>query len=161
MTCPASRLLFGSLHAGRGLAGPGSLAVVARVLGRGASGVGPFIAGFLVGDLIWFSAVAAAGLTAAGADTFGAVFVALKYAGAAYLLWLAWKLWTRPAAAVNVDAALDRQGRAASRLFLASLSLTLGNPKVIVFFIALLPSHHRSRRTSAWPRRRDRATDRP
>lgn len=118
--------------------GPGTLAVVARVLSRGTSGVWAFIAGFLAGDLIWFT-LAAAGLTAL-ANTFGAVFVALKYAGAAYLLWMAWRMWTSPAAAVNVDAALDASGESSVRLFLTSLSLTLGNPKVIFFFLALLPT---------------------
>src|SRR4051794_35197499 len=118
--------------------GPGTLAVVARVLARGTSGVWAFIAGFLAGDLIWFT-FAAAGLTAL-AHTFGAVFVALKYAGAAYLLWMAWRMWTSPAAAVDVDAALDASGESSVRLFLTSLSLTLGNPKVIFFFLALLPT---------------------
>ena len=34
--------------------GPGVAAIVARVLGRGTHGIPAFIAGFLVGDLIWF-----------------------------------------------------------------------------------------------------------
>jgi threonine/homoserine/homoserine lactone efflux protein len=35
--------------------GPGVAAIVARVLGRGTRGAPAFIAGFLVGDLIWFT----------------------------------------------------------------------------------------------------------
>lgn len=118
--------------------GPGTLAVVARVLARGTSGVWAFIAGFLAGDLIWFT-LAAAGLTAL-ANTFGAVFVALKYAGAAYLLWMAWRMWTSPATPVNVESALAPMNESSFRLFLTSLSLTLGNPKAIFFFLALLPT---------------------
>jgi threonine/homoserine/homoserine lactone efflux protein len=116
--------------------GPGIAAVLARVLGRGLRGVPAFIAGFVVGDLIWFT-VAATGL-AVLAQTFAVLFVAIKYAGAAYLLYLAWKLWTAPVQQAEVVA--DRRADSAWRLFLGGLSVTLGNPKVIVFFLALLPT---------------------
>jgi threonine/homoserine/homoserine lactone efflux protein len=116
--------------------GPGIAAVLARVLGRGLRGVPAFIAGFVVGDLVWFT-VAATGL-AVLAQTFAALFMAIKYAGAAYLLYLAWKLWTAPAQQTEVAA--DRRTDSSWRLFLGGLSVTLGNPKVIVFFVALLPT---------------------
>ena len=117
--------------------GPGVAAVIARVLSRGTSGVGAFIAGFVAGDLVWFT-LAAAGL-AVIASTFAAVFVAIKWAGAAYLLWLAFGLWTTPARGPT-DPAPRGDDEPPARLFLVGLSLTLGNPKVIVFFMALLPS---------------------
>ncbi len=115
--------------------GPGTAAVVARTLARGPGGSAGFIAGFVLGDLIWFS-VAASGL-ALLAETFAALFTALRYAGAAYLLFLAWKLWTAPAVVPGAAAAAPEKG---GRLFLAGLAITLGNPKVIVFFLALLPT---------------------
>jgi threonine/homoserine/homoserine lactone efflux protein len=117
--------------------GPGIAAVIAQGLARGVAGAPAFIAGFIVGDLIWFSG-AAFGL-AALAQTAHTVFVAVKYAGAAYLLYLAYKLWktpVRPLAEVN-DEALQQQPL---KLFLGSLTLTLGNPKPMIFFIALLPT---------------------
>jgi threonine/homoserine/homoserine lactone efflux protein len=116
--------------------GPGIAAILARVLGRGLRGVPAFIAGFVVGDLFWFT-IAATGL-ALVAQTFAVLFVAIKYAGAAYLLYLAWKLWTAPAR--QEDVAIDQRNDGAGRLFLGGLAVTLGNPKVIVFFLALLPS---------------------
>lgn len=116
--------------------GPGIAAVVARVLGRGTRGLAAFIAGFIVGDLVWF-AVAAGGLSLLAQALDGA-FTALRYAGAAYLLYLAWKLWRAPAVAADADIAVPDE--APGRLFLGSLALTLGNPKVIVFFMALLPA---------------------
>lgn len=116
--------------------GPGIAAVVARVLGQGLRGVPAFIAGFVVGDLVWFT-VAATGL-AVLAQTFAALFLVIKYAGAAYLLYLAWKLWTAPAQQTEVTA--DRHADSRFRLFLGGLAVTLGNPKVIVFFLALLPT---------------------
>ncbi|MFM9843163.1 MAG: LysE family translocator [Dongiaceae bacterium] len=115
--------------------GPGIAAILARVLGRGLRGVPAFIAGFVVGDLFWFT-IAAAGL-ALLAQTFALLFMAIKYAGAAYLLYLAWKLWTAPEQQAEVG--LDRRSDGAGRLFLGGLAVTLGNPKVIVFFLALLP----------------------
>ena len=75
--------------------GPGVAAVVARALARGPAGSAGFIAGFVLGDLLWF-AVAASGF-ALLAEAFAALFTAIRYAGAAYLLFLAWKLWTAPA----------------------------------------------------------------
>ncbi|HEY5807408.1 MAG TPA: LysE family translocator [Povalibacter sp.] len=118
------------------LPGPGVAAAVARALARGTQGGAAFIAGFLVGDLIWFT-FAAAGL-AAIAHTAQAVFLVVKYAGAAYLLYLAYRLWTAPAE--PIDAAKAPQGDKPSQLFLGSLTLTLANPKPMVFFLALLPT---------------------
>ncbi len=116
--------------------GPGVAALLARVLAKGLHGVVPFICGFIVGDLVWFT-VAAAGMTVL-AQAFEGVFTAVRYAGAAYLLYLAWKLWTAPAVPVGAQEAPPRDE--GLKLFLTSLALTLGNPKTIIFFMALLPS---------------------
>ncbi|HLH47792.1 MAG TPA: LysE family translocator [Roseiarcus sp.] len=114
--------------------GPGVAAVVARVLARGLSGVAFFIAGFVVGDLIWF-AVAATGL-AVLAHQFAALFTLIRFAGVLYLLWLAWRIWRAPAGAGEQAVAASDRG---ARLFFGALSLTLGNPKVIVFFLSIMP----------------------
>jgi threonine/homoserine/homoserine lactone efflux protein len=117
------------------LPGPGVTALVARVLARGLHGTPAFIAGFVVGSLVWF-AIAATGL-AVLASSFAVIFVAIRYAGAAYLLYLAWKLWNAPARPLDApQPAPDGAGR----LFLTGLAINLGNPKVIVFFLALLPT---------------------
>ena len=116
--------------------GPGIAAIVARGLAHGMKGVPAFIAGFVVGDLVWF-AIAATGL-AALARTAATLFIAIKWAGVAYLLFLAYKLWTAPAKQVEVGAE-DRRQHGWSA-FLASLMLTLANPKAILFFVALLPT---------------------
>jgi threonine/homoserine/homoserine lactone efflux protein len=116
--------------------GPGVAAIVARVLGRGTRGAPAFILGFLVGDLIWFTC-AATGL-AMLAQTAYAVFVVVKFAGAAYLLYLAYRLWTAPATPLA-----ESQPPGPERpvqLLMGSLALTLGNPKTMVFFLAVLPT---------------------
>ncbi len=116
--------------------GPGVAAVIARGLAHGLKGTPAFIAGFMVGDLVWF-AIAATGL-AALAKTAATLFVAIKWAGVAYLLYLAYKLWSAPAERVDVAASDGRQH--GWRAFAASLLLTLANPKTILFFVALLPT---------------------
>jgi threonine/homoserine/homoserine lactone efflux protein len=122
--------------------GPGVAAVVARSLVRGTRGAPAFIAGFVIGDLVWFT-IAVTGL-AALAQTASAVFAIIKYAGAAYLLYLAWRMWTAPTTGADADAAddprADAESQRPSRLFAGSLALTLGNPKTMVFFLALLPT---------------------
>jgi threonine/homoserine/homoserine lactone efflux protein len=116
--------------------GPGIAAIIARSLAHGSKGAPAFIAGFVVGDLVWLT-IAATGL-AALAKTAATLFIAIKWAGVAYLLFLAWKLWTSPAERVEVK---DDDGRQHGwRAFIASLMLTLANPKAILFFLALLPT---------------------
>ena len=116
--------------------GPNLAALVARVLARGRAGAVAFTAGLAIGDVVWLAA-AVAGLSAL-AQAFAGIFALVKYAGAAYLLYLAWKLWTTPAVAET--AARTAPAERSSRLLLAGLAVTLGNPKVMVFYLALIPS---------------------
>lgn len=118
------------------LPGPGVTALVARMLACGTKGAPAFVAGCIAGSPVWFT-VAATGLAAIAA-TFADVFVAIRYAGAAYLLWLAWNLWTVPIR--PIEAAVDLSPEGGGRLFLAGLAINLGNPKAIVFFLALVPT---------------------
>jgi threonine/homoserine/homoserine lactone efflux protein len=117
------------------LPGPGVAALLGRVLARGMHGAPAFIAGTVAGGLAWFT-IAATGL-AMLASTFAALFVVIRYTGAAYILYLAWKAWTAPALAIDVAAPATAEH---GRLFLAGLSVNLGNPKNIFFFLALLPT---------------------
>jgi threonine/homoserine/homoserine lactone efflux protein len=116
--------------------GPGVAAIVARSLRYGMRGAPAFIAGFLVGDLIWFT-LAATGL-AMLAQTAYAVFLAVKYLGAIYLLYLAYRLWTSPAK--PMDASQSDHRERPLQLLMGSLALTLGNPKTMIFFLAVLPT---------------------
>ena len=113
--------------------GPGIAALVARVLGHGLRGIPPFIAGYVAGDMIWLT-IAATGVSVVARD-FAGLFVALKLMGAAYLLYVAFRMATSAAAAGNRPPAASQGWRA----FVGSLSLTLGNPKVMVFFLSIMP----------------------
>jgi threonine/homoserine/homoserine lactone efflux protein len=136
---PAALAVFAAaLFVAAASPGPGVAAIVARVLARGPGGALAFTSGLALGDVLWLT-FAVTGL-AVLAQAFHGVFLAIKYAGAAYLLYLAWGLWTAPAAA-PADAAPGAAPRERpSRLFLAGLAVTAGNPKVMVFYLALLPS---------------------
>jgi len=134
---PAGLILFSSaLFIAAASPGPGIAAIVARVLGRGPRGAIPFSIGIALGDVVWLT-FAVLGLSAL-AQAFHGIFLVVKYAGAAYLLYLAWKLWTAPAAARDVAA--EEKAEHPAKLLLGGLALTLGNPKTIVFYLALLPT---------------------
>ncbi|CAN1484534.1 RhtB Putative threonine efflux protein [Rhabdaerophilaceae bacterium] len=115
--------------------GPGVAAVVARTMGRGMQGALPFVLGFVAGDLIWFIA-AAAGLSVI-AKTHATLFLAIKYAGCLYLVVIAVQLWRAEPMRLGEGAAPAAESPFAA--FLGSLLLTLGNPKVMIFFLSIMP----------------------
>jgi len=80
--------------------------------------------------------MAMAGLTML-AQTFQAIFHIIKWLGCAYLGWLALKMWRQPI--VEAGHELPRRPSALT-MFGAGMAVTLGNPKIMVFYIALLPS---------------------
>lgn len=133
---PSLLLVFaGALLVAAGSPGPSIAALVSRVLTRGFRDVLPFLAAMRLGEVLWLT-LAVAGL-AAIAESFHLLFVGIKWAGIAYLLYLAWKMWTAPH---TVDAATLAADRSPVRMFFAGLAVTLGNPKIMVFYLALLPS---------------------
>jgi len=133
---PGALLLFAAaLAVAAGSPGPSVAALVARVLTRGMRGVLPFVAAMWIGEAIWLS-LAVFGL-AMVAQTFHLAFLFIKWAGVAYLLWLAWKMWTAPA---DREQAGLPQADSPMKLFLAGMAVTLGNPKIMVFYLALLPT---------------------
>jgi threonine/homoserine/homoserine lactone efflux protein len=136
----ASLLIFaGALLVAAGSPGPSIAVLVARVISKGFRDVLPFLAAMWIGEAIWLS-FAVFGL-AVVAQSFQLVFVMVKWAGVAYLAWLAWKMWKAP-----VDAKADEMPQAGSRgdpparLFFAGMAVTLGNPKIMMFYLALLPT---------------------
>lgn len=125
----------GALMMAAGSPGPSIAALVARVLARGPKDVLPFLAAMWIGEGVWLTC-AVLGL-AAVAETFHAAFVAIKWLGVAYLLYLAWKMWFAPVG--TGDEALP-EARSGVKLFFAGLTVTLGNPKIMMFYVALLPA---------------------
>jgi len=128
-----SLLIFAAaLFVAAGSPGPSIAALVARVISKGFRDVFPFLLAMWIGEGIWLS-FAVFGL-AVVAQTFHAAFVAVKWAGVAYL---AWKMWTAP---VEAKAGELPKEDSPLRLFLAGMAITLGNPKIMMFYLALLPT---------------------
>ena len=90
MDLTALLIFTGALLVAAASPGPGIVALVARVIGGGLAGIVPFVAGLILGDLIWLAA-AVLGL-AVVAHSFPELFVAIQFAGPAYLLYLALRI---------------------------------------------------------------------
>lgn len=132
----SSVLIFAfALLLNAGTPGPSVAALVSRVITRGWRDIMPFVAAMWIGEVIWLT-MAMAGLTAM-AQTFQFGFHVLKWLGVIYLCWLAFKTWQEPVGENAED--LPRSASSLS-MFGAGIALTLGNPKIMVFYIALLPS---------------------
>ena len=114
------------------------LLTLARTLQGGARAGAAAALGISAGCAV--HALAAAFGLAALLAVSGAAFAALKWAGAAYLLWLAWgmarRAWQGPAGAVAAAAVAHRT---AWQDFRGGLVTNVLNPKVALFFLAFLP----------------------
>ena len=115
--------------------GPGITALVARALGAGFTESLAMAIGISLGDIVFLTAVVL-GLSMV-AQTFGAVFLVIKFAGAAYLIWMAYKMWTAGLLKTEVGAA---PRRTIMQSMLSGLFVTLGNPKAMLFYLALVPT---------------------
>lgn len=115
--------------------GPGIIALVARALGSGFRPTMPMLMGIVAGDVVYLGA-AIFGLAWIAAQ-FGAVFTVLKYAGAAYLFYMAWGFWR---SGITTQAIQAQKAQGSWGSFIAGLLVTLGNPKAIIFYLALLPN---------------------
>ena len=115
--------------------GPNMIYLVSRSIMQGRTAGFVSLLGVAAGFSVYLSA-AAAGL----AGVFVAVpaaYTALKLAGAAYLLRLAWQA-VRPGG-TSVFAVRDLPADPPRRLFLMGLLTNLLNPKIAVLYISLLP----------------------
>lgn len=114
--------------------GPTVLLVVSYALGHGRRYALTTTAGVALGDLTSMTAsmVGLGALLAASA----ALFTALKWVGAAYLVYLGVKLWRAPIAEGDAP---DVSETRTSRVFAHAYAVTTLNPKSIVFFVAFVP----------------------
>ncbi len=115
--------------------GPGMTAIVARALGSGFRETFFMGLGLVLGDLVYLTAVIL-GL-AFVAQTFTTAFLVIKILGALYLVYIAWKLWTAGLLPQDIQA---RKSTSLGMSFLSGLLITLGNPKTMLFYVALVPT---------------------
>jgi len=116
--------------------GPGVIYIVTRTLSQGRAAGAASVAGVASGNLL-NSLGAALGLAALFAVS-ALAFEVVKYAGAAYLVYLGIKLLRAPAP----DAAALRAAApaaSAGRVFREGVLVAMLNPKTTIFFAAFLP----------------------
>lgn len=111
----------------------GWLALVAA--GRGRIAGLAAVAGVTLGLSVWMAA-AAFGLTSAML-AFPGLYQAVRWAGVAFLLWLAWEAW---AGAGQIRETTGPDPDTLRGLFLRGLAGNLLNPKAAVFYVAVLPT---------------------
>ena len=114
--------------------GPGIAALIGRALGSNTSATMPFIAGIALGDIV-FLTIAILGLSII-AKTFAGIFFMIKILGSLYLLFIAWKFWNEKIDKQQIEA---KAGQSFLMTTLGGFSVTMGNPKTIVFYLAMVP----------------------
>ncbi|MBQ0710569.1 MULTISPECIES: LysE family translocator [unclassified Ochrobactrum] len=114
--------------------GPTVLLVVSYALGQGWKAAFPMALGVALGDFtaMTLSMLGVGALLAASAT----VFTVVKWAGAAYLVWLGIKLF-RAGGALQANAWHDKVHP--MRMLVHAWLVTALNPKSITFFVAFLP----------------------
>ena len=132
----ASTLLFATVIAvANATPGPTILTLVARVLSLGPTRNVGFAIGLVVGDVLWLAA-AVFGMAALAREAHE-VMAMMKYLGAAYLLYLAYKMWIAPVVQ-PVPAASNRRLKLGS--VMGGIAMAISNPKTMLFYLALLPN---------------------
>ena len=116
--------------------GPNMLYLISRSICQGRTAGVTSLAGVVLGFFVHMLA-ASLGLTA----LFMAVpmaFEALKWAGAAYLLWMAWQA-LRPGGASPFEQTTTLPPESPRKLFAMGLFTSILNPKVAIFYLSIFP----------------------
>ena len=116
--------------------GPGVFAILARAMVFGARACTMLAFGMTISDAIYLI-LACLGL-AAVAHHWGELFTAIRILGAAYLLYLGWKMFTVRPSTGEMDRPAVRGSGFSS--FVQGFLISASNPKVILFYIAFLPT---------------------
>ena len=114
--------------------GPGITALVSRSVASGPIAAFAMLGGLILGDLVYLS-FAVFGL-AFIANTYSGLFIAIRWFSIIYLLWLAYSFWKAKKHELSQSGSSRKDLAAAA---VSGLTITLGNPKTIAFYLALLP----------------------
>ncbi len=114
--------------------GPGVTATVARSMAQGLRPALAFIFGIVIAE-ITLVMLCLTGLAAVAAH-FEGFFTAVRYLGAAYLIYLGFRFWTAETHPTNDTVSTKGDFMKAA---LSGYTITMSNPKAIIFYAALLP----------------------
>jgi threonine/homoserine/homoserine lactone efflux protein len=116
--------------------GPGVFAIIARALLNGPKACFTLALGMTISDILYL--IAACFGLAAIATHWGEVFLIVRIVGAFYLFYLGWKMWTAP---IDLKASeLPQESGRHWSGFVQGFAISASNPKVILFYIAFLPT---------------------
>ena len=115
--------------------GPGMAALVARSVSAGTLSGFCLLLGLILGDLTYLS-LAVFGL-AMIAEHFNGLFQLVRWGAALYLCYLAWQFWFANHQAIETGKPVKKKELLSASI--SGLTITLGNPKTIAFYLALLP----------------------
>ena len=116
--------------------GPGVFAILSRAIAFGSASCFPLALGMALSDIVYL-VFACFGL-ATIAENWNAAFTVIRLIGATYLIYLGWKMWTAPIEQSLQDT--DTRPHHWPSLLLQGLLISASNPKVILFYIAFLPT---------------------
>ncbi|NVK72687.1 MAG: LysE family translocator [Oceanospirillaceae bacterium] len=116
--------------------GPGIFAILARSISKGARASFSLCVGMVMSDIIYL-VMACYGL-ATIASAWEEVFLVIRYVGAAYLIYLGWKMWVSPVSTASANDLQEVNSNVAS--FIQGFMISASNPKVILFYVAFLPT---------------------
>ena len=114
--------------------GPGVFATIGRALSHGFFQAAAMAAGIVCGDLLYLM-LALYGLSAV-AQLLGDLFLLIRFLGSGYLILLGLLLILTQ---TGQDPGQSTPVQATGSSFCSGLTITLGNPKVIVFYLGFLP----------------------
>lgn len=116
--------------------GPGVFAILARALASGPKACISLALGMTISDILYL--IAACFGMAAVATHWGGLFTAVRILGAVYLFYLGWTLWRAP---IQIAESIPERNQTKQLLgFIQGFSISASNPKVILFYIAFLPT---------------------
>lgn len=120
--------------------GPGVFAIIARALVNGSRSCLALALGMVASDLIYLL-LACFGL-ATIAENWSEVFIVIRYVGAAYLIYLGYKMFKAlPATKGAIESGeFEAKGSSNVSKFIQGFLISASNPKVILFYIAFLPT---------------------
>ena len=127
-------LIFVAAVLTAGSPGPATLAIAGTSMGSGRKAGLAVASGIITGSLIW-SVSAAAGLSAIMATNVW-LFEVMRYCGAAYLMYFAFRA-ARSALSAHAMQTRDAGEGGFKRAYMRGLGLHLTNPKAVFFFASL------------------------
>ncbi|MFA0235740.1 LysE family translocator [Vibrio sp. 10N.222.55.C7] len=119
--------------------GPGVFAILARAMVQGWRKCVTLSLGMICSDLIYL-ALACFGL-ATIAENWSIAFEVIRYVGAAYLIYLGYKMFkSLPEVQGSAELAAKQRQKSELASFAQGFLISASNPKVILFYISFLPT---------------------